>query len=69
MPKHEHPLRQYRRQKRLTCDELGKQLGFAGSTIRSYENGNREIDAELAVRIEDKLGIPRSKLNALWATA
>lgn len=69
MAKHDHPLRKYRKERGLDCDELGKQLGLAGSTVRSYENGNREIDPEMAVHIEKKIGIPRRELNELWASA
>lgn len=66
----EHPLRQYRRKHALNCDELGKKVGLAGSTIRSYENGNREVDADTAVMFERKLCIPRSKIRPdLWETA
>lgn len=58
------PLRAYREQHGLTCEQLGKRLGFAASTIRSFENGNRIVSAEDAVMIETRIGIDRAVLRA-----
>jgi transcriptional regulator with XRE-family HTH domain len=64
---HVHPLREYRQEHGLTCDELGKKLGLAGSTVRSYENGHRIIDGDTAVMIEGRIGVSRAKLRSdLW---
>lgn len=69
MPK-ENPLRAYRKKNGLTAQALGKKLGFATSTIRSFENGNRTISAEDAVFIEKTIGINRADLRPdLWAVA
>ncbi len=63
----EHPLRAYRSTHDLTCADLAKKLGIAEPTVRSFENGHRIISAEMAVTIEDRLGIPRYKIRAdLW---
>lgn len=48
-------LRQYRIQRRLTCEQMAKRLGIAESTLRSLENGTRPITAENAVEFEGKL--------------
>jgi len=62
-----HPLRAYRTEHGLSCVDLGKKLGIAASTVRSFENGNRVISAETAVEIEKLLGIERSAIRAdLW---
>lgn len=52
-------LRSYRTKKGLSANEVAAQLGIAASTLRSYENGNREVGGDLAVKIEKKLGIDR----------
>lgn len=44
---------------KLTADVVAGKLGIAPSTLRSYENGNREVDGDFAVRIEKVLGIDR----------
>jgi DNA-binding XRE family transcriptional regulator len=59
-PKLIHPLRNYRVVHGLTCADLAKKLGIAEPTLRSFENGNRTVSAELAVEIEKLIGIKRA---------
>lgn len=68
--KKQHPLRAYRKARKMTAEQLGKVLGFAAPTINSFENGNRTIMAEDAVKIEKLTGINRAQLRPdLWAKA
>jgi transcriptional regulator with XRE-family HTH domain len=70
MSKKLHPLRSYRRKNRLKAAQLAKTLGIAPSTLRSFENGNRTIDADWALEIEKRLGIDRSEIRPdLFETA
>ena len=50
-------LRSYREKNGLTADECGAKVGISGITWRSYENGNREVDADMSLKIERELGI------------
>jgi len=63
MAKPKTALREYRAQKDLSAEEVARKLGIAESTLRSYENGNREIDGDTAVLIESRLGIPREDIR------
>lgn len=63
MAKRTHPLRAFRLQKKLSCEDLGKKLNIAATTVRSYENGNRTISGDFALTIEEKLGIPREQIR------
>lgn len=56
-------LRAYRKRHGLSAIEVGKRLGVAGSTFRSWENGVREMPAEKAVQAEKTLGIDRVLLR------
>ncbi len=61
------PLRAYRKEHKLSTKQLADRLGYAESTVRSFENGNRTISADQAVDIETKIGIQRSKIRPdLW---
>ncbi len=65
-----HPLRAYRLEKHLAPKIVAKKLGIARSTLRSFENGHRAIDADWAIQIERTLGIPRENLRPdLFETA
>jgi transcriptional regulator with XRE-family HTH domain len=57
-------LREYRQANKLTADQVGRKIGVAGSTWRSFENGHREVDGDTAVLIEKKLGIDRAEVRA-----
>jgi transcriptional regulator with XRE-family HTH domain len=50
-------LRAYRKRHRMSADECGAKVGISGITWRSYENGHREVDADMALKIERELGI------------
>ena len=63
MSKRLHPLRVHRSKNKLSCEELGKKLGIAATTVRSYENGNRTISGDFAVTIEERIGIRREELR------
>lgn len=52
-------LRAFRISNGFTPSEMAKKLGIAESTLRSYENGHREIDGDFAVHIEAVLGLDR----------
>ena len=56
-------LRAYRTKNSLSAEKVAKKLGIAASTLRSYENGHREIDGDFAVTIEKLLGIDRDLLR------
>ena len=58
-----HPLRSYRAVHGLSCSDLAKKLGIAEPTLRSFENGNRKVSAELAVEIERITGITRAAVR------
>ena len=63
----QHPLREYRTARELSCADLAKLLGMPESTLRSYENGTRTVPAETAVEIEKRIGIPRGQIrDDLW---
>jgi len=52
-------LRAHWKQKGLKRSEVAHRLGVHEATVRSHENGNREVSAEMAVRYEEEFGIPR----------
>ncbi len=58
-----HPIRQYRKANKLTPEAFGAKLGKSGPTVISWENGNRTVQAEDAVRIEKEYGIDRAALR------
>ena len=57
-------LRAYRKANSLSAADVAGKLGVAASTLRSWENGTREISAEMAVKAERVLGINRATLRA-----
>jgi transcriptional regulator with XRE-family HTH domain len=58
-----HSLRNFRVNHGRSSKDIAKTLGIAESTLRSYENGSREISGDLAKKIEEKLGIDRADLR------
>lgn len=56
-------LREYREKNGLSADDAGAKIGVKGVTWRSYENGNREVDGDTAVLIEEKCGIGRARIR------
>lgn len=63
MAKPKKALRDYRKKHDLSAAEAAEKVGIAESTWRSYENGNREIDAEVAVHFEKAIKIPREDIR------
>lgn len=50
-------LRTYRQEHGLSCKEMGDLLGIKESTVRSLENGNRQVTPERAKNIEEKVAL------------
>lgn len=44
-------LKHFRKQSKLTLEEVGKQVGKTGSTISLYESGKRNPDPDTMVRL------------------
>ena len=57
------PLDQYCKREKITFTELAERLNFGEPTTRSLVNGSRPITAERAVKIENRIGIPRETLR------
>lgn len=55
-------LKRYRQQRKLTLDELGRELGVTGQTIWRYENGKRTPRPRELPVISEKTGIPIADL-------
>lgn len=47
----------FRKQKKLTQEELGKMVGLSTMSIRRYESGEREPDTTQLLKISEALGI------------
>ena len=56
-------LRAYRIAKKLTAAQLAKRLGIARTTLRSFENGHRQVHGDMAVKIEKVCGIDRAEIR------
>lgn len=58
-------LRKYREKNQLSCEEVAGKLEIAESTLRSLENGNRPITAEMCKKIEKVTGgaVTRAQLD------
>jgi len=56
-------LRLFRTKAGKTCAEMSALLGLAASTWRSYENGHRQVDGDMAVKIEKVCGIDRAVIR------
>lgn len=52
-------LRAYRDRNQLSQEEVAERLGISRSMVGLLENGEREFTADMAVRIEERLGIDR----------
>lgn len=53
------PIRAYRKKHRLSQREIASVLNVSRSLVQSWETGDNRVTAEMAVEIEDKLGIDR----------
>src|SRR5690606_156516 len=55
-------MRHFRTEKGLTLEQLGADVGVAGSQLSLMENGRREPRLSLLTAIAERLGIPLSEL-------
>lgn len=58
-------LRQVRRERQLTQDELAERLGFGQSQMNKYENGKSDPTAEVVVRLAKELNVTTDWLLGL----
>lgn len=58
-------LRDWRKAKQLSAEDLGARVGVAASTLVSYENGTRRPRADVAQRIEAATGGAVSAVSLL----
>ena len=57
-----NPLKAYREQQGLSQQEVADKLGVSRQMVGFLENGEREFTADMAVKIEKELGIPREEI-------
>lgn len=58
-----HPLEKYRKDKGLSREALGKELGVSGVTVGRWENKKRKVADDLLSAISEKTGIPQTELR------
>lgn len=58
-----NPLKAYREQNGLSQKEIADRIGVSRQMVSFLENGERDYSADMAVLIEKKLGILRSKFR------
>lgn len=54
-----NPLKSYRTQNQLSQEAVAEKLGISRQMVSFLENGERDFTADMAVLIEQKLGINR----------
>lgn len=54
-----NPLRGYREKHQLSQEQLADKLGISRAMVGMLENGERRYTVDMALRIEDRLGINR----------
>lgn len=54
-----NPLKAYREAQGLSQQEIADRIGVSRQMVGFLENGEREFTADMAVKIEKELGIPR----------
>jgi len=54
-----NPLLSYRRRKGLSQEEVASALGVSRQMVGHWEKGDRNFTGEMALLIEEKLGIDR----------
>jgi transcriptional regulator with XRE-family HTH domain len=54
-----NPLRAYRKKHQLSQQQLADKLGVSRSLVAMMEGGNRPFTDDMALLIEDRLGIDR----------
>lgn len=59
----DHPLRKYRKDRSLTQEALGKELGVTAQTVWRWETGSRRIDDDLLSIVAEKTGIAKALLR------
>jgi transcriptional regulator with XRE-family HTH domain len=63
----DHPLRVWRKGKRLTLDALGKRVGVSASHLSEVERGKNALSLELAAKLsretQDADGMPEVPLE------
>ena len=62
------PLLRYRIDRNLTQAQLAKRLKVSRQMVAALENGTRPYTADMALRIEKKLGIPREMVRPDYFT-
>jgi transcriptional regulator with XRE-family HTH domain len=62
-------LREVRRARQLSQQELGRRAGLSAGTVRAYENGTRHPTEGALSSVIDALGIPREDANRIRASA
>jgi DNA-binding XRE family transcriptional regulator len=58
-------LRRYRERAGLSQDQLGTDINYSGSFIGQVERGEKRCERNLAVRADERLGLPEALAN-LW---
>jgi transcriptional regulator with XRE-family HTH domain len=58
-----HPLKVYRKTRKLTQTMLAQELGVTSISVSRWETGSRKIDLDLLSEIAKKTGIPKLKLR------
>ena len=56
-------LKRFRKEKGLTQEALGKELGVTGQTVFRWEGGTRKIDVDLGPKVSEFTGIPKSVMR------
>lgn len=59
-----NPLKAYREVHNLSQQEVADKLGVSRQMVGFLETGEREFTAEMAVKLEKELGIPREQVRA-----
>lgn len=59
-------IREVREAKGLTQEQIARQLGVAGETIRKYETGENQVSVWALQRVAKALGVPSYSLLNDW---
>ncbi len=54
-----NPLRAYRAKNKISQEELAGRLSVSRQMVGMLESGDRQFTAEMAVKVEERLGIDR----------
>jgi transcriptional regulator with XRE-family HTH domain len=58
-----NPLKAYREAQQLSQQDLADKLGVSRGLVSLWESGHRAVSAEMAVKIEHRLGIDRADIR------